>query len=184
MRKGARWYSMEMAGVVTYTGAQIIQRACGLVRRRGAAARGRLARPRAPLTQAIVPCSGLASRTLPPLPLSKPPTHPPPHTHPPIRPPGGAAGQAAGAGHGWHLVRAAGVLPRKLQAHQQEVSRRACARAVVVGLRGVGVGGCDEVPLVSPYRRVHASSSAVAAAHYFVTSRHQHRTPGWARALG
>ena len=25
MRKGARWYSMEMAGVVTYTGAQIIQ---------------------------------------------------------------------------------------------------------------------------------------------------------------
>ena len=29
MRKGARWYSMEMAGVVTYTGARIIQaRAC------------------------------------------------------------------------------------------------------------------------------------------------------------
>ena len=28
MRKGARWYSMEMAGVVTYTGARIIQ-ACG-----------------------------------------------------------------------------------------------------------------------------------------------------------
>lgn len=25
MRKGARWYSMEMAGVVTYTGATIIQ---------------------------------------------------------------------------------------------------------------------------------------------------------------
>ena len=25
MRKGARWYSMEMAGVVTYTGAKIIQ---------------------------------------------------------------------------------------------------------------------------------------------------------------
>jgi DNA polymerase epsilon subunit 1 len=25
MRKGARWYSMEMAGVVTYTGAHIIQ---------------------------------------------------------------------------------------------------------------------------------------------------------------
>lgn len=25
MRRGARWYSMEMAGVVTYTGAQIIQ---------------------------------------------------------------------------------------------------------------------------------------------------------------
>jgi DNA polymerase epsilon subunit 1 len=25
MRKGARWYSMEMAGVVTYTGANIIQ---------------------------------------------------------------------------------------------------------------------------------------------------------------
>ena len=31
MRKGARWYSMEMAGVVTNTGAKIIQRACGLV---------------------------------------------------------------------------------------------------------------------------------------------------------
>lgn len=25
MRKGARWYSMEMAGVVTFTGAKIIQ---------------------------------------------------------------------------------------------------------------------------------------------------------------
>ena len=25
MRKGARWYSMEMAGVVTYTGAKIIE---------------------------------------------------------------------------------------------------------------------------------------------------------------
>lgn len=25
MRKGARWYSMEMAGVVTHTGAAIIQ---------------------------------------------------------------------------------------------------------------------------------------------------------------
>lgn len=32
MRKGARWYSMEMAGVVTNTGAKIIQRACRLVR--------------------------------------------------------------------------------------------------------------------------------------------------------
>lgn len=32
MRKGARWYSMEMAGVVTNTGAKIIQRACALVR--------------------------------------------------------------------------------------------------------------------------------------------------------
>jgi DNA polymerase epsilon subunit 1 len=31
MRKGARWYSMEMAGVVTYTGAKIIQRANELV---------------------------------------------------------------------------------------------------------------------------------------------------------
>lgn len=31
MRKGARWYSMEMAGVVTYTGAQIIQRAHKLI---------------------------------------------------------------------------------------------------------------------------------------------------------
>ena len=25
MRRGARWYSMEMAGVVTFTGAQFIQ---------------------------------------------------------------------------------------------------------------------------------------------------------------
>ncbi|KAI5066379.1 hypothetical protein GOP47_0019003 [Adiantum capillus-veneris] len=31
MRKGARWYSMEMAGVVTYTGAKIIQNARVLV---------------------------------------------------------------------------------------------------------------------------------------------------------
>ena len=31
MRKGARWYSMEMAGVVTYTGAKIIQAATRLV---------------------------------------------------------------------------------------------------------------------------------------------------------
>ena len=31
MRKGARWYSMEMAGVVTYTGAKIIQMAKKLV---------------------------------------------------------------------------------------------------------------------------------------------------------
>lgn len=31
MRKGARWYSMEMAGVVTNTGAKIIQHACRLV---------------------------------------------------------------------------------------------------------------------------------------------------------
>ena len=35
MRKGARWYSMEMAGVVTYTGAQIIQRARALVEQLG-----------------------------------------------------------------------------------------------------------------------------------------------------
>ena len=28
MRKGARWYSMQMAGVVTYAGAQIIQVNC------------------------------------------------------------------------------------------------------------------------------------------------------------
>ncbi|CAL8464190.1 g3725 [Coccomyxa elongata] len=35
MRKGARWYSMEMAGVVTYTGARIIQRAAELVRKIG-----------------------------------------------------------------------------------------------------------------------------------------------------
>jgi DNA polymerase elongation subunit (family B) len=34
MRKGARWYSMEMAGVVTNTGAQIIQHACALVSER------------------------------------------------------------------------------------------------------------------------------------------------------
>ena len=31
MRKGARWYSMEMAGVVTNTGAKIIQDACRMV---------------------------------------------------------------------------------------------------------------------------------------------------------
>ncbi|GFH21469.1 DNA polymerase epsilon catalytic subunit, partial [Haematococcus lacustris] len=35
MRKGARWYSMEMAGVVTNTGANIIQMACGLVEQLG-----------------------------------------------------------------------------------------------------------------------------------------------------
>ncbi|GAX75625.1 hypothetical protein CEUSTIGMA_g3069.t1 [Chlamydomonas eustigma] len=35
MRKGARWYSMEMAGVVTYTGAKIIQKACQLVEQLG-----------------------------------------------------------------------------------------------------------------------------------------------------
>ena len=33
--QGARWYSMEMAGVVTYTGAKIIQRACALVEQLG-----------------------------------------------------------------------------------------------------------------------------------------------------
>lgn len=38
MRKGARWYSMEMAGVVTNTGAKIIQRACQLVRGAGSGA--------------------------------------------------------------------------------------------------------------------------------------------------
>ncbi|KAK1354606.1 DNA polymerase epsilon catalytic subunit [Heracleum sosnowskyi] len=35
MRKGARWYSMEMAGVVTYTGAKIIQNARVLVEKIG-----------------------------------------------------------------------------------------------------------------------------------------------------
>ncbi|KAD4583994.1 hypothetical protein E3N88_21595 [Mikania micrantha] len=35
MRKGARWYSMEMAGVVTYTGAKIIQNAHLLVKKIG-----------------------------------------------------------------------------------------------------------------------------------------------------
>ncbi|KAL2569326.1 hypothetical protein AAZV13_18G122150 [Glycine max] len=35
MRKGARWYSMEMAGVVTYTGANIIQNARLLVEKIG-----------------------------------------------------------------------------------------------------------------------------------------------------
>ncbi|KAF8072990.1 POL2A [Scenedesmus sp. PABB004] len=35
MRKGARWYSMEMAGVVTHTGAAIIQRACEMVEQLG-----------------------------------------------------------------------------------------------------------------------------------------------------
>ena len=31
MRKGARWYSMEMAGIVTHTGAQIIKMAHSLI---------------------------------------------------------------------------------------------------------------------------------------------------------
>ena len=31
MRKGARWRSMEMAGIVTYTGAQLIMQARELV---------------------------------------------------------------------------------------------------------------------------------------------------------
>ncbi|CAM8878713.1 unnamed protein product [Rhodiola kirilowii] len=35
MRKGARWYSMEMAGVVTYTGAKIIQNARLLIEKVG-----------------------------------------------------------------------------------------------------------------------------------------------------
>lgn len=35
MRKGARWYSMEMAGVVTHTGANIIKRANQLIRQIG-----------------------------------------------------------------------------------------------------------------------------------------------------
>ncbi|PWA94332.1 DNA polymerase epsilon catalytic subunit [Artemisia annua] len=35
MRKGARWYSMEMAGIVTYTGAKIIQNAHLLVKKIG-----------------------------------------------------------------------------------------------------------------------------------------------------
>ncbi|GAA0141587.1 DNA metabolism protein [Lithospermum erythrorhizon] len=35
MRKGARWFSMEMAGVVTYTGAKIIQNARLLIERIG-----------------------------------------------------------------------------------------------------------------------------------------------------
>lgn len=35
MRKGARWYSMEMAGVVTHTGANIIQTACRLIEQLG-----------------------------------------------------------------------------------------------------------------------------------------------------
>ena len=35
MRRGARWYSMEMAGVVTYTGAKIIQNARELVEKIG-----------------------------------------------------------------------------------------------------------------------------------------------------
>lgn len=33
--RGARWYSMEMAGVVTYTGAKIIQNARLLIERIG-----------------------------------------------------------------------------------------------------------------------------------------------------
>ncbi|KAA8497716.1 DNA polymerase epsilon catalytic subunit A [Porphyridium purpureum] len=37
MRKGARWYSMEMAGIVTLTGAQIIKQARELIERIGVA---------------------------------------------------------------------------------------------------------------------------------------------------
>jgi hypothetical protein len=44
MRKGARWYSMEMAGVTTYTGAQIIKRACNLIERIGRCVHGRCLR--------------------------------------------------------------------------------------------------------------------------------------------
>lgn len=39
MRRGARWYSMEMAGITTYTGAKIIQNACELVEQLGRCAR-------------------------------------------------------------------------------------------------------------------------------------------------
>ncbi|KAJ0610682.1 putative DNA-directed DNA polymerase [Helianthus annuus] len=35
IRRGARWYSMEMAGVVTYTGAKIIQNAHSLIKKIG-----------------------------------------------------------------------------------------------------------------------------------------------------
>ena len=35
MRKGARWYSMEMAGVVTHCGANIIKRANELITKLG-----------------------------------------------------------------------------------------------------------------------------------------------------
>jgi len=42
MRRGARWYSMEMAGVVTYTGAQIIQARRGSPARTGRPGRGAL----------------------------------------------------------------------------------------------------------------------------------------------
>lgn len=49
MRKGARWYSMEMAGITTYTGAQIIKRACDLVQGIGRCA----AAPRCPTCCAV-----------------------------------------------------------------------------------------------------------------------------------
>jgi DNA polymerase epsilon subunit 1 len=35
MRRGARWFSMEMAGIVTHTGAQIITKARELIEKVG-----------------------------------------------------------------------------------------------------------------------------------------------------
>ena len=59
MRKGARWYSMEMAGITTYTGAQIIKRACDLIYRIG-----RCAVYRAVLCCAMLCCAMLCCAML------------------------------------------------------------------------------------------------------------------------
>jgi len=63
MRKGARWYSMEMAGVVTNTGAKIIQCACRLVSLQQhlshtsmAASRGHIADPDSNEADCLDPC--------------------------------------------------------------------------------------------------------------------------------
>ena len=52
MKKGARWYSMEMAGVVTYTGANIIKEARTLVEQ--ADVRTLFSAPAHPYTRALL----------------------------------------------------------------------------------------------------------------------------------
>ena len=90
MRKGARWYSMEMAGVTTYTGAKIIERACALIERIGRCC----SHPRFCACQTPV-----LARSL--------------------RVTGGSNVQATRTGHRWHLVLLAGVVPRGVQVCRQ-----------------------------------------------------------------
>lgn len=123
MRKGARWYSMEMAGVVTYTGANIIKvRGC----LRGCT---KLLCVHWTLSWQEVKhahqCTSTSVHTrstsvLLPFVSADPRWHLAlvmcaacvrPH-HP--------AGPAPGAGHRRHLVRAARLLPRELQVQEQE----------------------------------------------------------------